>query len=264
MTINTQQINITKRGCGWPISGGVYAYVPSSFNGTPIWNFALDPTVQINDPEGFGLSAISMCLKSRGIKNNKGQEIFDIYDWIGESGYPNPLDWLFEIQQFGFHQKMDPRILTHLVPESLYFAVHAKASFEDPTVAYLTRKTPEGQPVCPSNWKGHLELEDENKIHLGTCPGLFFSNTIKGKQVGKDREVIREMPSFEYPAFSPTGSEGANIPAIFFKLPVGRIASFLVYSDEQSNTHESALKILEKLDEGLKRVTIVSLNGGPK
>lgn len=91
--VQAQQIPIYKRGCGWPILGGTYLYVPSGFSGTPIWKMVLCPTVPI--PEDFGLSAIGMVLKER--IGSRGQVVYDLWDWIGEKEYPNFLDWLLEV-----------------------------------------------------------------------------------------------------------------------------------------------------------------------
>ena len=261
-TIGVQPWMTQPRGCGKIIAGGTYISVPSGFSGTPIWTFLIDPTVPI--PEDFGLSDIGMLLKSRGQVNNNGQEIFDLYDHIGSSGYPNVSDWILEVQQLGLHQKVNPNLLCHLVPESYYFAVHSKASFTDPTIAYEERLIHPNYPKCPVWHPQHQQYPAGDKIGLGTCPGLFFSNVINGVSATSRglRDVDRKMPAFEYQAFSPTGVEGETVSAIFFKMPIGRIASFLIYSDEQSNTHELALKELEKLDERLQRVKIVSLDKG--
>jgi hypothetical protein len=265
-TMNPQStFQIRQRGCGWPIAGGTYMYVPTGFNGIPIWNFVIDPTVQIVDPFSFGLSAIGMCLKSSGMTNAEGKEIFDLWDWIGASAYPNPTDWFLEVQQLGFHQKVSPELLKGLVPESQYYAVHSAASFEDPTIAYDTRMEHPNYPICPTNIESHIKLPDGDKLHLFTCPGLFFSNLVQGTQADKDsRVVVREMPAFSYDGFCPTGNEGRHVPAAFFRIPIGRMVRFLVYEDVATKTHEKALKALEALDEKLKRVSLISLDGGPK
>jgi hypothetical protein len=257
--VTQSTFQIKKRGCGWPIAGGTYAFVESGFNGTPIWKFLLDPTVVIDDPEAFGLSAISMVLKSRGCTNAVGQEIYDIFDWIGASAYPNPTDWLLEVQNLGFHQKMNPTHLLYLVPESLYFGIHSRAAFENPTNAYNTRILHPDYPKCPCDIPSHKDYLDGDKLHLGTCPGLYFSSLVKGTKI-KEREVVRKMPSFEYSGFSPAGGEGETLPAIFFKLPIGRMAKFLVYTDEKNKTHEKALEILNELETKMQRVTIIQYN----
>jgi len=258
----TNTFQIQQRACGYPLKGGVYLYVPTGANGTPIWHFVIDPTVSIDDPDFIGDLHVGMVLKNRGQKNEEGQDIYDLFDWIGSNAYPNPTDWMMEVKELGFHQKVDPRILTHLVAESMYFAIHAKAGFVDPTSAYDERIVHPDYPKCPAKHLQHMEYGPGDKLNLGTCPGLFFSNIIDGEtptKSGNAREVIRKMPAFEYSGFSPVGVEGENIPSIFFKMPIGRIARILVYEDRDMNTHEKALETLEKLDQSLQRVSLISL-----
>jgi hypothetical protein len=262
MTPKNNTFQIQQRGCGWPIAGGTYMYVPTGANGTPIWNFLIDPTVPIEDPDFIGDLHIGMVLKYRGCKNAEGKEIFDIFDYIGSKFYPNPSDWIMEVSHLGFHQKFNPNDLTHLVPESMYFGIHARASFVDPTNAYDERIVHPNYPKCPANHPQHVEYGPGNKLELGTYPGLFFSNIINGEAPANSsnpREVIRKMPAFEYSGYSPVGGEGETIPAIFFKMPIGRIGRILVYADADMNTHEKALETLEKLDQSMQRVSLITL-----
>lgn len=260
------------RGCGpGAIAGGVYVSVaPERFGEKhPVWEFVIDPTYLIpEDKDDFPLAAVNMLLKSRGQVNRDGNEIYDLYDWIGSSGYPNVLDWLLEVQQLGFHQKINPDILQWLTPESYYFAVHERAAFEDPTPAYddHERFLHPDQPKCPAEVPQHLEIDHaallngESMLHLGTCIGLFFNDVIKGTKPEKDSRItIREMPSFSWNGFVPADPQAKHLPAVFFRLPIGRIAQFLVYEDTQNATHEDALAELEKLDAKMKRVKLVKL-----
>ena len=251
--VNTQSVTgFLPRGCGSaPIAGGTYASV--DFKQISAWKFALCPTVAI--PDEFGLSPISMMLYER-IDYRTGKSVFDIYDWIGEGGYPNPVDWLMEVQNLGFHQKMNPHDLTKLTRESMYYAVHSRASYVDPTEAFASRLVMEGVPKCPANHEAHLQYGDESKQDWDTCAGLLISNIVGGEKI-HDREVERTMPAFKYRGFSPAGCEGETRPGVFFALPIGIMARFLVYEDKQENAHEDALKILEELDEKLQRVTVV-------
>jgi hypothetical protein len=214
------------------------------------------------------MSAIGMVLKERTLPD--GRLAYDLWDWIGESAYPNVLDWLLEVQQLGFHQKVNPEQMVWISPESYYFAVHSRAGFVDPTQVYDYRERfmhPD-YPKCPANHPQHLEidraelLQSGNLAHLGTCPGLFFNDVIRGtKPENGSRITVREMPSFSWDGFVPEG-EYEHQPAAFFRFPIGRIAELIVYEDTDQHTEEKALKILEELDEKFKRVRIVPMDGG--
>lgn len=257
----TSKVKIAKRGCGWPKAGGVYAHVPVGKDGkfqTPIWNFLLCPTVPIEDPNSYGISAIDMALISRGVTNAEGKEIFDIYDWIGEGSYPNPMDWIFEIDKLGFHQKVKTAQIAKLVPESNYFAIHPRGWINNPRPYIEKWQTSELYPKCPANHEPHIK---ENKVWVDSnqmCTGLLLNDTVKGTPIS-GRQVTRTMPSFEYQAWSPAVDDATYTPAIFFRLPIGVMAEFLVYEDSVGNTHEAALKELEALDKKLQRVKVVKI-----
>jgi hypothetical protein len=276
-TANT--IGIHKRGCGWPVAGGSYISVePEGFQRTPIWEFVIDPTYHITDDQsGLPVSdmAIAMVLKSRGTTDKNGAKIYDLYDWIGGTAYPNPLDWILEVEKLGFHQKVNPYHLTWLSPESMYFAIHARAGIVNPTTVYHYHEQyrvwedsseQAAYPKCPGNIPEHMKFDKtlSDLSHLGTCPGLFFNDVIKGKSLDNPGKGVparkREMPSFTWKGFEAL-KDIEHCPAIFFKLPIGRMAQFLVYEDTQDHSEEEALKVMEQMDERLRRVKIVPLNG---
>lgn len=253
----TKQIAIAKRGCGLPVKGGTYIYVdPSAFNESPVFEMVLDQTVQVHDLTSWGISKVGMSLIPRPGKPH----IMDLYDWIGEESYPNVLDWIFEVKELGFHQKVHPTLLQHLCEDSMYFAVHPKASYKEPANAWYERLVHEDHPTCFNGHEEHFQPpNNEDKLNdLGTCPGLWVSDIHYGTDTQPDRSTTRVMPSFEYKGFvSETTHE--YVPAIFFRVPIGKMAEFLVYEDNETNAHEDALKELQKLDEKLQRVKKVQL-----
>lgn len=246
------QLQFVQRGCGFPIAGGTYMFIPSGEGGLPIWNMLIDPVLPIPDPEGFGISKIGMKI----IENNG---IPHIWDWIGEGAYPNVLDWLFEIAKFGFHQKVDPKLLSKLTDQSYYIGVHPQASIEDPVEHYAHYMAVGSYPVCPKNYPQHLHPAPDL---YDTCPGLFINDIIDGVKIHPDgRRVKRTMPAFEYEGYEPP-CNAPHIPGAFIKIPIGRMMRVLVYEDKAMNTHEVALKELDKLDAKLKRVSTVPWQGG--
>jgi len=257
---------IVKRGCGWPSKGKIYISVPTNeekggFYGTPIWDFVVCPTVSLGT---FELSAQGMTDISRQCTNTEGKEIFDIFDWIGASGYPNPTDWLLEVDKFGFHQLIERTFpFEKLTPESMYFAVHPRAGIKD-VVPYYQNRLHTDYPDCPQGHERHIApTEDWLKLAPDTCAGLLFNDLIEGVGTAIPRGVVRNMPSFTYNGFSAPAESLENnenhYPAIFFKLPIGQLGSWLVYEDNAEKTHKDALKELERLDERLKQIRVVQL-----
>jgi len=258
------QIHIVQRGCGWPRVGKIYASILSDekggFYGSPIYNFLLCPPQPINN---LLISAQGMTCISRGQTNSEGKEIFDVFDWIGASNYPNVADWVEELH-FGFHQLVERTFpFEKLVPESCYFPVHPRAGIGDAAPYFVDRQEVKGVPVCP---KGHEQHTNPSKefleSHPAICTGLLWNDIIEGEKI-EGRKVLRKMPSFTYEGFSaPAESLAGNdnhYPAFFMKIPIGRIGNWLVYEDTKQHTEQEALKELEKLDQRLKRVQIVQL-----
>ena len=268
-TTNKLFLNKKRRRCGLPKAGKTYAYIsndredPSGFGDTPVWNFVCDMTYPL--PEGFELAPVSMLLQSRGQYDLDGNEIFDIWDWIGESNYPNFLDWILEVSNLGFHQLMNPEHILKLSPESRYIAVHSRGAFKDPTQAYENWIQHPNYGSCfstdPQMYDLHTNMKPGDKSHLGTCVKLMFSNIIGGSKPGPDRVTKVDSPSltYSYDGYAPVGNEGEYQPAAFFSLPIGRMAQYLIYKDNHTNTHEKALEILKDLDGDMGNVTIVDL-----
>jgi hypothetical protein len=262
---NNNQIQIVQRGCGWPKAGKIYLNILSDgkkgFYNMPVYSFLLCPPQNF---ESFGLSKQGMLCQSRGATNKDGKEIFDIFDWIGESGYANPTDWIEEQKKLGFHQLIEKSFpFEKLVPESCYFPVHPRAGIKD-TIPYFTRrKVLEDVPVCPKDHPFHIQspiefLETNPEI----CTGLLWNDVIEGEKE-KGRKVNRIMPSFQYEAYAAPNNKLAqrenHFPAAFMRIPIGLMAQFLVYEDKEEHTEQQALKELDKLDAKLKRIQIVQL-----
>ena len=252
----TKQSLLRQRGCGWPIKGGTY--ISKEFDETnPLDLYRLDPTYPL--PEDFGMSFIGMTLKERLLEDGV-TVVLDVWDWIGEDAYPNVPDIVEEWRQLGFHQKVNPSILQKLSPESYYLAVHARASFLDPTVMWEKRRQHPHLPLCPKELPQHMELDPNvDPRDLGTCPGLFLSDVREGTAPTSDGVVVRHMPSFDWDGYAPVDPDVEYVPAAFFSFPIGLQAEFLVYEDIEGGLHDHALEELRKMDERLQRITLVSL-----
>lgn len=254
-------MKIHRRWCGYPKAGMVYAYIPADeagrFAGKPSFAFAIDPTAVV--PIGWlsaqGMQLIPQMKDGQQVINSEGKPVYDMWDWIGENNYPNPMDWFMEITKLGFHQLVQRTFeFGKLTPESNYIGVHARASIVPVELTYK-RILPD-MPLCPKQNKQHVKnsqiqetcfsLLDEDLVDLSVKPGEF---------------VIRQAPSFTYGGWTTTLEQKPENyqPAAFIKLPLGRLCQFLVYKDKEQDTHKSALEELAKLDSKLARVKLVEL-----
>ena len=267
-----QTISIKQRGCGWPKKGKIYGYIPvdkkkGGFYGNPVMNYVL--CIPGTIPPDLALSYQGMECISRGVLNAQGQEIYDVYDWIGQSAYPNVSDFILEIAELGLHQLIEKTFPFQLLtPESEYKPIHANAGIVDPKVYFKECLEDVNFKNCPQRHPAHMDLDPawiEKEGDFNTCSGLYLNDIVDGVPIGTGRDVLRKMPSFEYRGFTApesrinTPSKDGHYPAVFMRIPIGRMMKFLVYEDKETNSHEQALKELERLDERLRNVQIVNL-----
>jgi hypothetical protein len=187
--------------------------------------------------------------------NGEGKPVFDMWDWIGENNYPNPMDWFMEITKLGFHQLVQRTFeFDKLTPESNYIGVHARASIVPVELMY--KKMPDDLPPCPRMNKYHVKNSDIQE----TCFSLLDEDLVD-LSVNPGEKVVRQAPSFTYTGLTTVLDQKPENyqPAAFIKLPLGRLCQFLVYKDKELDTHKSALEELKKLDTKLQRVKLVEL-----
>lgn len=252
------------RGCGAsPQAGGTYLAVETGLYGIPIWNFLIDTTQTL--PEGYGLSDIGMQFRPQMNEDGSpsldstGNQVWDLWDHIGGSGYPNPSDWIMEVATLGFHQLVSPNLPFNLISEKTnYYAVHDRAHIVDAVLYQEDRQPKHVHPMCPYDTESHFN----GTLYYGTCPGILFEDLIKGSPADKNnpRLVTRVMPSFEYQGYAQLSPDIQHEPAAFFRLPIGLMAEVYVYEDPSTNKAEKALEKLQALEESLYRVTLIKLN----
>ncbi len=251
------------RGCGAsPKVGGVYIAVEPGLYGTPVWNFLLDPTQVL--PDGFGLSDIGMQFRAQmnpdgsPSLDKQGNQVYDLWDMIGGSGYPNPADWIMEVSILGFHQLVSPHLQFNLISEkSYYYACHRRASIVDVVLyqeerAREVRQPTSTTPLCPFDIKQHFD----GTLFPATCPGILFEDLIHG-EVLHNRYVRRTMPSFQYEGYAQLTPDIEHQTAAFFRLPIGIMAEFIVYDDPNTNKAQLALEKLEELENSLQQVKFI-------
>jgi len=254
-------MKIHRRWCGYPKAGKIYANIPADeqgrFAGKPTFAFAIDPTGVV--PEGWlsaqGMQLIPQMKDGEQVINSEGKPVYDMWDWIGEGDYPNPMDWFMEITKLGFHQLVQRTFeFDKLTPESNYIGVHARASIVPVALAY--KQMPSELPPCPRQNKYHVKDSDIQE----TCFSLLDEDLVD-LSVNPGEKVVRQAPSFTYTGWTTILDQIPENyqPAAFIKLPLGRLCQFLVYRDKDQDTHKSALEELKKLDVKLQRVKLVEL-----
>jgi hypothetical protein len=263
----TQQTH--KRGCGYPQLNKIYMVVDSKdgkMYNTPTWAFALCPTRPL--PEEFKLSAQGMEFRPRVqgydmqgnqvLEHNKdGKIIYDIWDWIGEHNYPNPLDWFLEVIELGFHQLIERTAdFAKITSETKYYAVHARAYIDKPHELYTAERAD-----CPKEIELHDHPTQEFLANTTECCfGLLYGDVVNGKlSNGDKRKVTQTMPSFMYQAWAPEDPKREHVPAAFFCLPFGRMGRWQIYRDAMQDETQLALKALEALDAKLQNIKIVQI-----
>lgn len=264
--------SILPRLCGLPQPGKVYTAVDVDGEGfirgtkTPIFAFAVDPTVALGDD--FDISAQGMELRQRyaydkhydlvPVLDRWGKPIYDLYDWIGENNYPNPTDWLEEVMHQGFHQLVQRTLDFKLLSsESNYFAIHARAGICD-AWKYWTAKYTYGE--CPLHIDVHDHISEQTVEQNQTCFRLLYADIIGGEPVKKAEPYVqRKLPSMIYTGQAALPSSTEHYPAIFFRLPIGKLGYWKIYKNEEPDIEKEALKALDELDAKLKNIKIVQL-----
>lgn len=199
---------MTTRGCGDRVEGGIYFECRPGIGGKPVEYFLFCPPVPV--PEEWGLTPVG----SRLILDN-------VVDWIGESHYPNVLDWIEEVRIFGISARMPSNFpFEQLTMESRFMPVHRRGligNYEEMRLYFPNGKR---EANCPSLTHGASE---------GPCAGLWWEDVQGGEESPRDkwrwsRPVERAMPSFKYVANrAPDGFVPRYTPAILGAFPLTRI-----------------------------------------
>lgn len=104
--------------------GHIYAECGFGPNGSPIEHFLIDHPIPVN-PAQLGISTQGVTLIER-------QGVWHIVDFVGESHYPYPQDFIEEARAIGVSRKL-PRTsdFAKLTPESTLILIHPKARLKN-------------------------------------------------------------------------------------------------------------------------------------
>lgn len=244
---------ILERGCGVRTRGGVYAELGLSRFGMPIEHFLVCPPKPL-DVKGLGLTAINLRLIERN-------DAFHVLDWVGVSGYPNPTDDIEEIRRFGMSAKLElPKAEDYLKlsSRSRILRVHPYAWIVDRRRYWEERigmaELGYQWDYCPKGIREHVkgykisyneQMKKDANFQPPMCLGLLYEDVAMGRKAedGMEREILREMPSFDYRAFHrPNDAEVDNyLPAVYLSLPIQRL---VVVNDPIGKRHEEKIEKL--------------------
>jgi hypothetical protein len=216
------------RGCGDSRdAGGIYLEAGSAGGiGIPMYVLIKDPVVAI-DPTEIGLSPV-------GVKLVEMNGVWHVFDWVGESHYPNAADFLEEAIRLGLSRRISKQEdFSKLTAESRLILVHPKAfitdedrSIPEPCGCPTGNHPNQGERfLCAGRlWRvgksGSTDIGNggppptESTPVWAPCPEEPCENTGR-----------RQMPSFTYNLGElPSNSKVTLSPGIIMVAPIERIA----------------------------------------
>ena len=216
------------RGCGDSRdAGGIYLEAGSAGGiGIPMYVLIKDPVVAI-DPSEIGLSPV-------GVKLVEMNGVWHVFDWVGESHYPNAADFLEEAVRLGLSRRISKQEdFSKLTAESRLILVHPKAFITDE----------EGTIPRPCGCPTGFHPKEEERL---TCAGRLWMIGKPGTtDLGSGAEPTtepyprwapfpvqpnentgrRKMPAFEYSLTEESSNSLFTLsPGIIMVAPIERIA----------------------------------------
>lgn len=214
-----------ERGCGSREKGGVYIETKFGPFGRPWYEFLIEDTQAFPASE-LGIAPIGVSVLPRG---NTG--IFDVYDWVGSTHYPNVTDWIEEMLNFGSLSRRVTQQLPFdkLTKESLLITLHRRAWTPQPQVLgnAISRTGGVLGPdfSCRKRTPGHDRAEEIGNARNPFCCGLWWHSIIEGEPIGAvPGQVRRVVGDTTYLANStPEGGEVPWMVARFGAWPIGQL-----------------------------------------
>ncbi len=237
------------RGCGRRQKSGCYLEISMSPEGQEIEQFLLDPPIPI-DKDALGLTAIGVKLIKR-----ESEDVWDVWDIVGESFYPNVQDFIEEARRFGISRRLSSKMDFSLLTEkSKLMTLHSRAWIANPQDYFQDIVKSQLPFECPKS----IDTHTANDTPSPSCVGLWWHDIDGGQPwadiefnnlavtmiqpLVKDRDprlVRRTMPAFSYEGRRrPDGVTPSYKLALFAAFPVGR----LVVIRDEDGAHEATLQ----------------------
>lgn len=219
------------RGCGDRVAGGVYFECALSSDGKPVEAFLFCPPEPV--PAAWGLTPVSTRLINE-----------DVVDWIGESYYPNVLDYIEEVRALGLSGRLPSNFPFHrLTRASRFLPVHRRAIIDNWEYMLTTFSRCKREAMCPHMQHGAQE---------GYCAGFWWEDVRGGEPASVaswrwSRAAKRVLPSFSYIANAqPEDFVPAYTPGILAAFPLTRL---VVVAGEDSD--ETIARLQDTVQRGV-------------
>jgi hypothetical protein len=199
----------TERGCGRRVVGGIYAEVKQGEGGMPVEAFLVDPPAMV--------TAQALGLIDKGVRLIEIENVWHVFDIVGEKHYPYVADFVEEGRRMGFSRRLPENLdFTKLDPvQSRLVLLHRKATITNVKEAGYLRL----DHLCPKGIEEHKAGRLEEM-----CAGLWWHD-LAAKNL--DAEGLRKLKSgAKYAAaVRPKGSDKPERAlAIFMSLPITDLA----------------------------------------
>lgn len=238
-----------ERGCGVREPGGVYIETRRVVGGKPVEHFLLDPPVPV---------PVQLDLPNRGVaiygrEADDGEEVFDVYDRVGEASYPNVADFVEEVRQHGLSRRVPSNTdLTKLSDRSTIRLAHPRALITNVALLYKELAQEGNDYLNHPQWKCRCNKPEHQSIAWlfaegVTCVSCWWE-LITGGEEDFDpdhypRSIERTIGSVSYYGrHRPESFKPEYADAFFMRLPVHRL---VVINDPSLGLHEKALENLE-------------------
>lgn len=214
--VRQKYVQAFERGCGWRVIGGTYfvsnmlkAETPEQLDADkrfhPLSYFMMDPPIIVENPAALGLSAVGYSLVQ-----DPHTGIWDVYDWIGASHYPNVADFWEEMAALDSDGNMHGgSMLAQIQDDWSRLTPHvSKRWFVHPN-GYFQNWKPYRENWVDTGWE-HCFLPENNpkrQEHLNNqemCAALWWQH-VTGMKIarGTARAGVREIGSTKYAAAGP-------------------------------------------------------------
>jgi hypothetical protein len=240
-----------ERGCGVREPGGIYIETRRVVGGKPPEHFVLDPPVPV--PAQLDLPNRGVAIYGR--EASDGEEVFDVYDRVGETSYPNVADFIEETRMHGLSRRVPGKIdLSRLSDRSTIRLAHPRALITNVAALYKELAQEVSDYINHPQWQCRCHKENHKSrawlfVNGETCASCWWELITGGEEdfdpMHFPRTVERTIGSVSYYGRKkPTDFTPQYEDAFFMRLPVHRI---VVINDPELGKHEAALERLENV-----------------
>lgn len=245
------------RGCGKArAEGGIYIECGSPEGTRPLSDFLCDPVIPADSMiKALGLSPVG----TKIVEDEKTGRTY-VYDWVGESHYPNAADFIEEAQALGISRRISKTSdFSKLGPNSFLVLIHPKAFIANDPEWLPLRPHPcpgskahgDGLKCIGNLWlvldpRSTRQANDADprgdfpewaKKKVKTSPEDFLPSYLGGfcraPEVG-----IRDLPALSYAGRErPFDESVVFAPGIFCVVPITNLA--VVESSNKAEQYES-------------------------